>query len=476
MPPLPSMRRAATCTIAALAFAVGTPGTAGAQSAAPPGGDEGWTASLEAGVQGLFARDAFWGLAQTFAPAAAYDTRTTWFEGYLRPGATGRRALDAATSLYGGVSLIASGTLRHDVFQQGDTGRVLVDDAHLGVRRTLAGGTVVDASAGAQRYVLGQGLLLALGAGNGYERGAVTLAPRRAWEMTAVVRATHGPATLEAFFLDPDELASGDTGTRLAGGRAQWSPDASTVLGIAWFEVLRSSAPYPQAPVRLIENGRDGLATTDLYARWTPASGPLAGLSVSGELAIQRNDRIAMKAIGWGAEIAWSFPGLPLRPRLSWSPRYFSGDEPGTPDRLERFDPLYYDAAPPTWSSGGNGSLAFYNSNLRVDRFRIELTVSARDFVSLNYWNVRAAQADSPIQYGQAGRLAVQGGTLALVSGVPVRPLTQEVYVEWTRVLSQRVFLTAGFGVAAPDDGLRAIVPTGAKSWVGGLVNVAYRH
>ena len=89
---------------------------------------------------------------------------------------------------------------------------------------------------------------------------------------------------------------------------------------------------------------------------------------------------------------------------------------------------------------------------------------------------MRAAQADSPIQYGQAGRLAMQGGTVALVSGVPVRPLSQELYVEWTRVLSQRLFLTAGFGVAWPDDGLKALLPAGARPWSGGLLNLVYRR
>ncbi|MCA3181089.1 MAG: alginate export family protein [Burkholderiaceae bacterium] len=476
MTPIPSHLRILACAFSALVGALFEPRPGIAQPAAAAASQDGFSWTLDAAGQGLFAAHAFWGLAQTFAPTAGYDSRGAWFETYVRPGVTVRRALDAATAVYGGVSLVASGTLGDDVFLQGDTGRVLVDDAYLGVRRTLRGGTVIDASAGAQRYMLGHGLLLAVGAGNGYERGAVTLAPRRAWGNTAIVRATHGPATVEAFWLDPNELASSDTGTQLAGGRAQWAPDASTSFGVAWFEVLRSTAPYPQAPVRLIENGRDGLAVTDLHARWAPTTGPLAGLSVSGELAIQRNDRIAMKAIGWGGEVGWRIAGLPLQPRVSWSPRYFSGDQPGTPDRLERFDPLFYDASPATWSSGGNGSLAFYNSNLRVDRFRVDLTVSPRDFVNLNYWNVRAAQADSPIQYGQAGRLVGQGGGVALVSGVPVRPLTQELYAEWTRALSQRVFLTAGFGIAVPDDGLKALVPTGARTWVGGLLNLAYRH
>lgn len=436
----------------------------------------GWTGSLDAAVQGLFARDAFWGLAQTFAPSAGYGTDTRWLEGYARAGLAGRHDLDRSTTVHGRVSVVASGTLGEDVFAQAGDGRVSFDEAYLGVRHTLAAGTTIDLSAGAQPYVLGRGLLLAVGAGNGFERGAVTLAPRRAWGRSAVLRATHGPAMLEAFWLDPNELPSGDTATSLAGGHLQWSPDASTSVGIARFEVLKSTAPYPQAPLRLVENGRDGLVVTDLHARWAPVSGPLQGLSLSGEVAFQRNDRIAMKATGWGVEAGWRFEHLPLQPRLSWSPRRFSGDRPGTADRLERFDALYYDSSPATWSSGGNGSLAFYNSNLHVDRFRVDLVVSARDFVNLNYWNVRAAQADSPIQYGQAGRVVSQANGIVLVSGVPVRPLTQEFYAEWTRAMSKQLFLTAGFGVAIPDDGLKAIVSGGAKSWVGGLLNLSYRY
>lgn len=442
---------------------------------AQPPAKDGWTLSVEAVSQGLFATDAFWGLAQTFAPSAEYRTRSTWVEASLKPSILGKQTIDEATTVYGGVSLVASGTLGEDVFQQGQTGRVGVEDAFLGLRRVIAGGTVVDASAGAQRYVLGQGLLLAVGAGNGYERGAVTLAPRRAWENTVLIRATHRAATFEAFWLDPNELPSSDTGTQLAGGRAQWEPNASMTVGLAWFEAVRSTAPYPQAPVRLVENGREGLRTTDLHGRWAPVSGPLAGLSVTGEVAIQRNQRVALKALGWGAELGYQIDGLPYRPRVSWSPRLFSGDQPGTPDRLERFDPLFYDASPATWSSGGNGSLAFYNSNLRVDRFRIDLTVSPRDFVNLNYWNVRAEQANSPIQYGQAGRLTSQSGAITLVSGVPVRALSQELYAEWTRVLTQRLFLTAGLGIAWPDDGLKALLPGGAKTWIGGLLNLTYR-
>jgi hypothetical protein len=50
-----------------------------------------------------------------------------------------------------------------------------------------------------------------------------------------------------------------------------------------------------------------------------------------------------------------------------------------------------------------------------VKRWRLDLVLSQRDFVNLNYWYVRAAQVDSPVQYGQAGRaLVTDSGTLLL--------------------------------------------------------------
>lgn len=443
-----------------------------AQTAAAPG----WTWNLDGAVQGAFNRDPFWGLAQTFAPQAGYGRTVYWLETYLRAGGRGEQALDPATTVYGGVSLLGTATLGEDVFQQSDSGRVRVEDAYVGLRRTLSGGTRIDLSGGAQSYRLGEGLLIAVGGGNGFERGAITLAPRRAWAMTGLARVQAGETTVEAFYLDPNELESSDSGTTLGGARAEWSPSRTTVVGITAFEVLRSSTPYPQAPATILDSGRDGLRTYGTHARWAPQSGPLAGLSVSGEAAIQRNGRIALKAAGFGADVGYRFAGLPLQPRISWSPRWFSGDDPGTSGRLERFDPLFYDSAPATWSSGGNGSLAFYNSNLLVHRLRVDLTLSPRDFVNLNYWNVRAAQANSPIQYGQAARIGVSGNSLVLLTGVPDRALTQEFYVEYTRVLTPRWFLTSGLAVAVPDAGLDALVPGGARTWVGALVNLSFRY
>jgi Alginate export len=449
---------------------------AAAQTAAAEGEVPTITLGIDMGAQAAIELDAFWGLAQTFAPAAGYRDSISWVEGYAKPYLKAQRELGGSGTLYGGASLIATGTWREDVFQQGDTGRLLVEDAYLGWRGALANGWNYDLSAGAQRYELGRGLLLAVGAGNGFERGAAALAPRRAWQMTGVARVAANGWTTEAFYLDPNELASGDTGTRLAGGRVEWSAGKSSALGLAYFEVLASEAPYPKAPVEIIDGGRDGLGTTGLYWRYEPEAGALAGLSFSGEAAWQSNGAIGMTGRGIGVEIAYRFAQSPFTPRLSYSPRYFSGDDPRTADRLERFDPLFYDGGPATWSSGGNGSFAFYNSNLVVQRLRLDLVLSPRDFVNLNYWYVRAAQVDSPVQYGQAGRVLVTDTGTLLVSGFPKAALSQEFYAEHTHALSANAFLTWGVAGAFPQEGVKAVVTTGAKDWWAALVNLSLRY
>jgi Alginate export len=459
---------------AAFAATVGLAAPVSAQSSTPPPAAP-VTFTLDGSAQLTHEKNSFWGLGQQFAPTAGYARSHTWLEAFVKPGLKAQTSLGGSLTGYGGASLLATGTLGEDVFETKDTGRLLVEDAYLGLRGQ-AGGWNWDVSAGAQPYKLGHGFLLSAGGGNGFERGGAILAPRRAWGMTGIGRISSGPFMAEAFHLNPNELEFGDTGTRLWGLHGQWSPSEDGSVGLAHIRVSASAAPYPQAPVTIIENGREGLQTTDLIWRYEPRSGALAGLSLIGEAAWQRNSRIDMKASGWGFELGYRLAQMPFMPRLSWSMRRFSGDDPGTADKLERFDPLFYDGGPQTWSSGGNGSFAFYNSNLVVQRLRLDLVLSPRDFVNLNYWYVRAAQVDSPVQYGQAGRVRVTDGGALLVSGFPKAALSREFYVEHTRALSANAFLTWGVAGAFPQEGVKAVVTTGAKDWWAALVNLSLRY
>ncbi len=76
--------------------------------------------------------------------------------------------------------------------------------------------------------------------------------------------------------------------------------------------------------------------------------------------------------------------------------------------------------------------------------------VSERDTFSFHYWHIRADQENSPIQFGQAGRLVVVGGEPQLVSGVSNSHLSDDFYVENFRILSPNMFLTTGIAVSIP--------------------------
>lgn len=434
------------------------------------------TFGVEAGVQGSYGTWAFWGLGQTFAPDADYPSTHNWLETYLKPTLVADYAASDRVTLYGGGGLTGSATIGTDYFESGDTGTVLVGSGYVGLRLAPGeSGLGLDVSAGKQEYRIGNRLLLSTGGGNGFERGGVTTFPHRAWGMTGIVRASWRGLTVDGFYLEPDLLESSDTGDRLLGAKAEWAKAPGQFVGASYFEFVRSTAPYPQAPVSIVENGRDGMGTLSAYWKLERTQGALAGWSFLGEVARQSNGRIGMEAWGGGVEVGYRFQRARWTPRLSYSPRYFSGDDPATPDRLERFDGLYWDGSPATWSSGSNGALAFYNSNVVVQRLRLELVLSPRDLANAYFFDVRAAETNSPIQFGQAARPSGGGSQVQIVAGVPEKPLSRDLYFEYVRVASQHVFVTAGLALSFPGDGLRAVT-TEPHDWLGALVNVTIKY
>lgn len=438
---------------------------------------------LEAGMLGAWQHRAFWDLSRRFAPTSPFDPTLAWAEGYVKPSVVFERRLSAQVVGYGGLSVVASGTAPRDFFASGNSGRILLEDAFAGLRFGTPGrGFYADVSAGAQPYRIGSGMLIADGGADGFERGAVVSGPRRAWAMTALAKVGYGPVSIEAFYLDPNELASSDTRTRIAGGKAEWTLGPTDFVGVAYGEVLGSTAPYPQVPPGglgppvIIPDARRGLQFVNTYLRFNPLGSLAPGFWVAGDIAFQRNERIRLTAWAGRVEVGRTFAELPFRPTFSYAFQTFSGDKPGT-TALERFDPLFYDGGQNAWASGSNGSLVFINSNINAHRFSAVFTVTPQDILTLRYTHIRANELNSPIQFGQGTRITASGGSPGLIAGVPSPHLSDDFIVEYTRVLTPNAFLTIGVAHSIPGSGLRAAAaPTRLGGWSGGFANLVIKY
>ena len=466
--------RVRTLSLAALVVA----GSSGLAAQAPPASSPlTWstdrttaTLTVDGGVQFDWAVNAWWNLGDTFAPAEDFGGDRVWGELFVTPALrVERRATDRVT-LYAKASLVGAGTLGLDVFDEGNTGRVTLDEAHGGIRIAIRDGLALDVSAGPRRYVIGSGFLAAVGASNGFERGAVTMFPRKAWQNAVVGAVTAGRVFADAFYLDPNELPDSDSDTTLAGFRAEFRPAPTEYVGATYMHVLSSTYPYVQAPVTIVPDGRDGLRVVHAYGRVSPARTRVPGLVTLFDVAREWNPHVDMRAWAVNGEVMRTFVGRRWMPTVGYAFRYYSGDNPDTPS-LERFDPLFYEGYPQTFASGSNGSLAFYNANVLMHRFRASAVFTPRDIVEAFYSHLRAPQVNSPLQFGQGARLVEADGVPVLAVGVPHPHLSDDLYVQYTRVISPKVFLTAGIAYSHPGRGLRGLSADASDPWLGGIVN-----
>lgn len=415
---------------AALALLAVLAGPAAAETAAASG----LSYQLEAGIQAAGERRLFWTLADHFASDARFNSDRVWWEFYVKPGLRLRQPLERGAEFYGGLSMVGSGTLRHDAFDTGNTGRASLEDAFLGLRWPLAdAATQLDLSVGAQSYSLGTGMLIANGGSNGFSRGALKLGPRKAFEMSAIARLKHRDWSAEAFLLDPNESPDNDSGNRLVGATLGYKPSTEQFIGIAYGEVTRSQAPYPQAPPggegipSIIEGARRGLSFTYGFARW-PLLRSADGLLWLGlDAAVEHHKRIDLRAWGGRVELGYAFQAVAGKPKVSYNYQTFSGDDPATP-RLERFDPLFYEGSPGAWATGSKASMVFINTNVRAHQLTIEWTATPRDLLALYVAHLRANELRSPLQFGQATRLDFADGVPKLISGVTHAHLSDDIF------------------------------------------------
>lgn len=438
--------------------------------------DDRWTirGHLQAGLNFVQEYNVFWNFANLNPNAAGFDSDPEWLEGYFKPGLSFEHRFSSGAVGYGKMSSVLSGTLEIDPFDTGNTGRGTWEEGYLGLRKDHDEGGF-DVSAGPRQLKLGTGMLIANGGVSGFERGALKLGPRKAWEFAGIAKLKRKNVGSTFFYLDANELKSNNTNTTLSGIDVRFDKPNGNYLGTTFIYVPTSNAPYPQAapggigaPTILV-GAREGLHAVDVYSRFSPEGTPSIFTTV--ELAYQYNDRIDLEAYGWRVQAGYTFEQYSWKPTLTYAYQSFSGDDPNT-SKLERFDPLYYEGSPSSWSTGSKSSIMFINSNVAAHQLALKVTPNEQDTYTLRYHHVLANELRSPIQFGQAARVDFADGVPTVISGVTDAHLSDDLFLEFMRIMNPNTYLTIGLSVAIPGAGIDAVDTVRTPAWPGGFVNI----
>ena len=354
-----------------------------AKPAPPPG--------LPAGVDWTFSLNATFGafgfgnsLYRNPRPDPSGDLGDNWTEGTIKAGLAGVHTSDSGGEWYGKISGVGERTFgAAPPLVGGDASSFGVEDLYIGWR---SGGekSLWDISVGREQYKLGHGMLLYDGASEGGSRGGYWTNARTAFELAGIARFKPGNSTIEAFYLDRDELPESDSGSKLWGVNYEYAIGEDTTLGATY---MSWSAKEDMAPQR------DGLDVYNLRAFTTPFPG-LKQLSFELEYAQEDNGEL-LDSTAYNALAAWQFDDS-WKMKLSYRYAFFEGDDPDTVEN-EAFDGLFtgfYD-----WSTWWQGEIAggylISNSNLISNQLRLSAKPTESISTGLIFLDFKLDHAES---------------------------------------------------------------------------------
>jgi hypothetical protein len=191
---------------------------------------------------------------------------------------------------------------------------------------------------------------------------------------------------MDAFRVAPGELPAIDCRTIFDGVNLHARLPAGCKVGAAPLRVPCSDSAYC-APNGTFN--RERLGVFGLRARWQPRPGNLAGPILSAEYALLDNRKLAMRAAGWMAEARYQFPASRWSPTAPYRDASFSGDDDST-DRFERWDPLLSGGNGERWVQGIHHFKVVQDSNLVSHRQQWRLRPSPKVELLPRAWIFRA--------------------------------------------------------------------------------------
>ena len=327
-----------------------------------------WTFNIDAGIGAFgFANSLY----TNSHPDPSGDLSDNWFESYVKPAVTG--TLQTGRShLTGKLSVVGERTFAAPPPLVGtEASSFQIEDAYV----QWGSGTSIGRSedllqltVGRAQYKIGHGYLLWDGGGEGGSRGGFWSNARKAWQFAGVARVHASHNTLEAFYLDRDEVPESETGTRLWGANYEFALNDANTFGISYLNFMADPNAFAS---------RDGMSVINARAYLAPLR-RLPGLTFEGEYAREDNGGL-IKSTAYTAQLGYELSRRRWKPRLSYRYAFFQGDDPATPDN-ESFDmllPGFYDWG--TWWQGEIGGEYFLsNSNMISHQVRLHVTPSER--------------------------------------------------------------------------------------------------
>jgi len=117
--------------------------------------------------------------------------------------------------------------------------------------------------------------------------------------------------------------------------------------------------------------------------------------------------------------------------------------------------------------------MMFINSNVNAHQLVLSVAPSARDTITLRAARINANKLRSPIQFGQATRVEFEDGIAQPITGVTRKHLSDDLYLEYRRVMTPNVYFTAGVSLSSPGAGVDSISnDLTAPIWAGGFANL----
>lgn len=329
-----------------------------------------------AGGAGAFAvNNARLGAGVTSLKDGGREGNPRWFEAYVKPGLSGSVDTSAMGTVYGNVAVVGSTTqgdgdavsATGTQFTHGGTSHGDLERLALGWRSgdLLSQKDAIDLSGGRQDFVLGDGFLLADGNADVGKEGGYWFGARSAWANSAVARFQWDALHADTFWIKSDRNSGNMS---IQGVNLEAKKEGIGTIGAAFLRVTEDDVNYSGlVGSDGVSSLRKGMRVYDFRAQGTPLP-QVPDLFLSGEYVIEKNGTTGRKldADAWYGEVGYTLSALPWKPALSYRYAHFSGDDSGTANQSEAFDPLRYGMVR-GWGSYFHGEVAgqylLFNSN-----------------------------------------------------------------------------------------------------------------